>query len=120
MFRQFNWNKVKVNRWSILIFALLLIVGIQSCRPGECLESMVAVVVAFIIVSLVILVLSFLIPFVGPILGILLIGYLFVDGCLGGEGGVYNNVNKSCGCSAFCQTIKPEKLNQISDEAVLP
>ena len=105
-------KSIKINRWALLISLLLVIVMVQSCSPGDCLIQLFALVVGCIIAFSVVMVMSSLLPMVGPILGIIVVGYLFVAGCLQRDSGLYNGVNKSCGCSAFCQNIKPEKENQ--------
>ena len=109
MFRKFNWNKVKVNRWSVVIFTLLMIAGIQGCDMGPCLNTVFAKAVVFIVFSVIVAVVFGWIPVVGQILVIILIGYTFKFTCLDkGEHGI----NKNCGCSAFCNTVKPEIANQ--------
>lgn len=111
-----NWKtkikNIKINRWALLISLLLVIVLVQSCSPGDCLIQLFALVVGSIIAFSVIIVVASLLPMVGPILGIIVVGYLFVAGCLQRDSGLYNGVNKSCGCSAFCENIKPENENK--------
>ena len=50
------------------------------------------------------------IPVVGPIIVVVLVGYVFYDGCINDGAGIRRDSN--CGCSAFCQNVKPEKENQ--------
>lgn len=116
MFGKFNWNKVKVTRYSVVIFTLLMIAGIQGCNMGPCLNTVFAKAIVFVIISGIVAVAFGWIPIVGQILVIILIGYTFKFTCLDkGEHGI----NKKCGCSAFCQTIKTEKPKQTSGDIIL-
>lgn len=111
MFGKFYWDKLKVNRWSFLIFALLMIAGLQGCGPGDCLRTIFVNMTVFVVFAIILSFLFGWIPYLGPILVIVILWNLFVSASW--HGGKYSpGIKQSCGCSAFCNTVKPEIANQ--------
>lgn len=109
MFGKFNWNMLKVNRWSIVFFLLLIVAAIQGCNLGHCGNSIISSTIVFIIFTLIIIALIGWVPIIGQILAIILVWYLFDFVFLGHSD---YGIKKNCGCSAFCNTVKPEIANQ--------
>lgn len=106
-------NKIlnfRFNRWALLAIFLLLIVSIQSCDPGTCLLGLIGGGIGFVLGIIIIALLVGWIPVVGPIIVIVLIGYVFYDGCIN-DGSLIRR-DSNCGCSAFCENIKPENENK--------
>lgn len=106
-------NKIfnfRYNRWALLAIFLLVIGGAQSCDPANCLGGTIGGFLGFLIICIGIFVFIGWIPIIGQILAIILCGYILYHGCILDEAGIRKN--SKCGCSAFCENIKPENENK--------
>ncbi len=111
MLKKINWQKWQFNRLTILMLLLLVAIGIQSCGPGECLRGIFVNIIVFVIFAIVFSFFLGWIPFLGPILVIVIMWHLFVNVFWNGSNS-HPGIKKSCGCSAFCENIKPENENK--------